>query len=86
LNLFSIRFLVRRGCHLCDDARPLVKRAARGSGAGILEVDIDTDEDLLERYGLRIPVVLGPGDVVLAEGVIEDLESLRRAIRESVPD
>jgi hypothetical protein len=49
-------------------------------------VDIDTDEDLIERYGLRIPVVLGPGDVVLAEGVIEDLESLRRAIRESVPD
>jgi hypothetical protein len=44
-------------------------------------VDIDRDDDLTRDYGLRVPVVLGPGNVVLAEGVIE-ARSLRRALRQ----
>jgi hypothetical protein len=72
---------VREGCHLCDDARPVVRSAARRSGADVIEVDIDGDDTLVSLYGLRIPVVLGPEDEVLAEGVIEDVRALRRAIR-----
>jgi hypothetical protein len=45
------------------------------------EVDIDGDDVLTRDYGLRVPVVLGPGDVVLAEGRIE-ARPLRRALRQ----
>jgi hypothetical protein len=44
------------------------------------EVDIDGDDILTRDFGLRVPVLLGPGDVVLAEGVIE-AKTLRRALR-----
>ena len=43
-------------------------------------VDIDGDDVLTRDFGVRVPVVLGPGDVVLAEGVIEP-RSLRRTLR-----
>ncbi|MGD2102578.1 MAG: glutaredoxin family protein [Acidimicrobiia bacterium] len=81
MSTFSIRFLTRRGCHLCDDARPVVMAVARRLAIEVVEVDIDTDDELVGNYGLRIPVVLGPGDEVLAEGVIER-GALRRSVRE----
>lgn len=45
----------RQGCHLCEGARVLLDemlgmdRYAR--------VDIDADDDLIVRYGFRIPVI-----------------------------
>lgn len=45
----------RRGCHLCEDARELLDemigmdRCAR--------VDVDAEDELLLRYGFRIPVI-----------------------------
>lgn len=78
-----LRFLTRRGCHLCDEARPLVLIAAEEADAEVDEVDIDSDEALQTVYGSRVPVLLGPDDRVLAEGVIDDRSSLRSAIRRS---
>jgi hypothetical protein len=49
-------------------------------GGTVEEVDVDGDAALADEFGLRVPVVLGPGDVVLAEGVVE-AKSLRRALR-----
>ena len=49
-------------------------------GGTIREVDIDTDDALTRDYGLRVPVLLGAGDIVLAEGRIE-ARSLRRSLR-----
>jgi hypothetical protein len=47
----------------------------------VVEVDIDGDPDLVARYGLRIPVILGAHDRVLAEGVIDDARLLRDALQ-----
>lgn len=80
MKYFVVEFLTRSGCHLCDEARPLVQDAVRSAGGVVEEVDIDTDDALTRDFGLRVPVVLGPGDVVLAEGVIE-AKPLRRALR-----
>ena len=80
MKYFAVRFLTRSGCHLCDQARPLVEKAVRSAGGVVEEIDIDSDDVLTRDYGVRVPVVLGPGDVVLAEGVIE-AKSLRRALR-----
>ena len=80
MSNFSIRFLTRPGCHLCNDARPLVEWAAMKVGVVIEEIDVDGDDTLLSLYGVRIPVVLGPGDEVLAEGVIGDRTTLEKAL------
>ena len=46
------------GCHLCDEMKAVVKGVIASTPAASLdEVDISADPDLLERYGLDIPVL-----------------------------
>jgi glutaredoxin len=58
----------RPGCHLCDDARAVLRRV----GHPFEEVDIESDDALLRRYLERIPVVALDGeelyDVFVDEG------------------
>ncbi|NMR18778.1 glutaredoxin family protein [Cellulomonas fimi] len=56
----------RAGCHLCDEAREVVARAAADAGATWTEVDVDAaavhDGGRLRReYGEQVPVVLVDG-------------------------
>ena len=58
LTLYS-----RPGCHLCDEMKAVVRRVI-GAGevpATVEEIDISTDVDLEDRYGLEIPVLLIDG-------------------------
>ncbi|HEX5363796.1 MAG TPA: glutaredoxin family protein [Gallionella sp.] len=41
------------GCHLCAAARVALERA----GVSAVSVDIAEEAELLERYGMRIPVL-----------------------------
>jgi glutaredoxin len=47
------------GCHLCELALHLLQQAqqAQGRDLQIVEVEIADDDALMERYGIRIPVV-----------------------------
>jgi hypothetical protein len=47
----------RTNCHLCDEAREVLRIALAGSGVAVEEVDIEGDEALEARYGWVIPVV-----------------------------
>lgn len=49
----------RAGCGLCRRAEDLVRREARG--CRVRTVDIDTDDDLRDRYTVRVPVVTVDG-------------------------
>jgi glutaredoxin len=76
----------RERCGLCRLAEEAVERQARG--ADIHLVDIDTDDDLARRYGIRVPVVTVDGvevaEVEVARGVVRRAVSvarLRRAFR-----
>ena len=70
---------VREGCHLCDhflvelsmDLGPAVEQLA--------VVDVDRDEELASRFGLRVPVLEAGGEV-LCEGFY-DGGRVRRALR-----
>lgn len=70
---------VRQGCHLCDDARPLVAGVATEAGTRVDEVDIDAGgPDLVERYGELVPVVTVDG---VQQGYWRiDADRLRRAL------
>lgn len=44
-------------CHLCERAQALVRES---TGRAAEEVDVADDDDLFQRYGLRIPVLQLP--------------------------
>lgn len=49
------------GCHLCDQAELLLQQAAAARALQWEYRDIALDEGLVERYGTRIPVLVGAG-------------------------
>lgn len=51
----------RSGCHLCDDARVVVERVCADLGESFVEIDIDADDDLQERFGEEVPVTFVDG-------------------------
>ena len=46
---------VKPGCHLCDEAREVIREAAPATE--VTEQDITQDPGLQERFGLRVPVL-----------------------------
>lgn len=79
MNEISVEFLTRAGCHLCAEAAPLVRRAARWAGLRVVEIDIESDDDLVRDYGMRIPVVR-IGEEVVAEGRVDGWALWRRLV------
>lgn len=55
-----ITLIGRPGCHLCDDARTVVRRVADELGVGWQERSILEDPDL-ERYAEQVPVIFVDG-------------------------
>jgi glutaredoxin len=51
----------RAGCHLCDVARSSVERVCGRAGVSWGEVDVDSDPELVSRYGDLVPVVTVDG-------------------------
>ena len=45
------------GCHLCEQAEQLISPFLKPCGLVLERVEISGSDALLERYGLRIPVV-----------------------------
>ncbi|BFM16084.1 glutaredoxin family protein [Maricurvus nonylphenolicus] len=50
------------GCHLCEQAKQLAWPVLEHYGFRLQEVEIADDEDLMTRYGIRIPVVARADD------------------------
>jgi len=50
----TVTLYTRTGCGLCDTMKAELERR----GYQVLEVDIDTDPELVRRYGHDIPVVV----------------------------
>ena len=53
--------MTRAGCHLCDEARPVVERAAAQAGVPLQVRDVDADPADRAAYGEKVPVVLLDG-------------------------
>ncbi|MET0355226.1 MAG: glutaredoxin family protein [Cellvibrio sp.] len=45
------------GCHLCEQAKSILWPLLSRYEYRLIEIDIATDDDLIERYGTRIPVL-----------------------------
>lgn len=51
----------RAGCHLCEIARGVIEQVCAELGEDYVEIDIDGDPGLLDRYDEEIPVTLVDG-------------------------
>jgi predicted thioredoxin/glutaredoxin len=72
----------RRDCELCDEmVRDLDALRERSHLPSVTLVDVDSDADLVRRYGMNVPVLLLDGTVVCRHrlDVAELLRMLRRA-------
>ncbi|WP_058234767.1 glutaredoxin family protein [Devriesea agamarum] len=59
-----VTFVTRVGCHLCEEALPVVRRIAEAHGADVVVRDVDADPDDRARFGEDVPVVLVAGRVI----------------------
>lgn len=57
----TVTLYTRPGCHLCEEARTLLARAGRGLDVTPVEVNIEDDPALQERYDVRVPVAVVGG-------------------------
>ncbi|MHB8404333.1 MAG: glutaredoxin family protein [Gammaproteobacteria bacterium] len=59
----------RHNCHLCEQMLAEL-RAICGDGLQLSLVDVDSDAVLKQRYGLRVPVLMG-GATILSLGKLD---------------
>jgi glutaredoxin len=52
----------RQHCHLCEQAKQAIMELKNEYLFRLEEIDIDQSDELTERYGLMIPVVLINGE------------------------
>ncbi|MDX1659415.1 MAG: glutaredoxin family protein [Nitriliruptorales bacterium] len=72
-----VEVYTRDNCGLCAKAEELVDDEA--GRADVRLIDIDENDELVKRYGVRVPVIVVDGREV-AEGQVEPGE-IRRALR-----
>ncbi|MFC0187485.1 glutaredoxin family protein [Fictibacillus aquaticus] len=74
----TIIFYTKQHCPLCDKAHKLLQELQSEISFKIQSIDIYSDDELLERYGLMIPVVEIDGEEV-GYGQI-DKNSVKKAL------
>lgn len=81
MSKFTVQFVTRDHCPLCEDARSLVEKAVSRFGGAVEEIDVDGSTEFKAEYDARVPVLLAPGGEVIAEGRIERRDLNRRLRR-----
>ena len=78
----SVTVYTRENCHLCAEAVDTIERVAEEEGVAVEMdlVDVDTDDQLREEYGERVPHVLLDGSPAFKYRV--DERRLRRKLSE----
>jgi hypothetical protein len=78
---FRLILYERDGCHLCEEARVLLDEMIGMDRYD--RVDIETDDDLVVRYGFRIPVIsLDGADRLEAPMAARDLRTLLAELKD----
>lgn len=55
--MIKIQFFTTLGCHLCEDAELLLNVMVENGIIKVESIDIVDDDDLMELYDIRIPVI-----------------------------
>ncbi|UTR11707.1 glutaredoxin family protein [Evansella sp. LMS18] len=79
----KLYFYTKTGCPLCDKGLDVTKGLQEKYSFEIIERDIYSNDEWLELYQIRIPVVEDENGNVLEEGIISS-SSLENKINERV--
>jgi glutaredoxin len=63
LKSLPIILYTRQGCHLCESAGEVLRKAQERYGFTLTTVDVDSDAALVKCYGDQVPVVIVDGQV-----------------------
>ncbi len=74
-----VRLYTKQGCHLCEEAKREILKAAIPDEYTLEEVDIESDPVIFERYRYDIPVVVINGTHAFRHRLTAD--EFRRALR-----
>lgn len=75
--MMELVLFTTEGCHLCEDAHELLLSVADRQPLHLHLQEIGDDDELVARYGIRIPVVRFPDNTELGWPFSEDeLEQL----------
>jgi glutaredoxin len=56
LTLYS-----RRDCCLCDEMKTVIQQVAARTALQLVEIDVDSEDDLKAKYGSEVPVLFIDG-------------------------
>jgi glutaredoxin len=74
VKVLVVTLFGKPGCHLCDEARAVVRRVCDERSVELREIDVTLDPALNREYGERIPVLAVNGeelfDYFVDEGVL----------------
>lgn len=59
------------GCHLCEQAQDVIWPIIEGTDYRLREIDISCSENLVEAYGVKIPVLAFINDHEIATSTLE---------------
>jgi glutaredoxin len=79
----TVKLYMRQRCHLCEEAKGLLEDLQQRWEFDIVDVDIDQDDRLVEKYGIMIPVIELDGEEVQA-GIIHKKSIVEALTRKNV--
>jgi hypothetical protein len=53
----TLQLFTTVGCHLCEQAEALMAPRLQAQGFALVKIDIADSDPLVEKYGVRIPVI-----------------------------
>lgn len=68
--MVKVQFYSRTNCPLCEEARLMLELVRDDIDLDIEEINIEEDDELHEKYLLRIPVIESGGEII-QEGRID---------------
>lgn len=68
--MMKVQFYSRSNCPLCEEARLMLELVKEGINLHIEEINIEKDDEIHEKYLLRIPVIESNGQII-QEGRID---------------
>ncbi|NIS60089.1 MAG: glutaredoxin family protein [Proteobacteria bacterium] len=79
----EVQLYTKKECHLCDVARGIILEVLKEIGFEFREIDIESSNDLYERFKEEIPVVFVNGERAFTYRVNE--EKLKRILKGHQP-
>ncbi|MDN4525778.1 glutaredoxin family protein [Fictibacillus sp. NE201] len=74
----TITFYTKNHCPLCDKAHKILEELQEEVSLEIRKIDIYQSEELIEKYGLMIPVITAEGEEIQYGQI--NKESLRKRL------